>query len=108
MAPTGSGYRIDGGVVRAEDGTIAGSALHCDRAVRNLMSYASIPFARAIVCATAAPARLLGIERECGTIAPGLRADLAVWDDKYEILATIVGGEAVFGAHTLSSARAGV
>lgn len=108
MAPAGTGYRIEGGVVRAEDGTIAGSALHCDRAVRNLMSYASIPFAKAIVCATAAPARLLGIERECGTISPGLRADLAIWDDRYEILATIVGGEAVYGSRYLASARAGV
>jgi len=106
MAPAGTGYRIEGGVVRAEDGTIAGSALHTDRAVRNLMAYASLPFARAIVCATASPARLLGIERECGTIAPGLRADLAVWDENYEILTTIVGGEAVFGAHLLANARA--
>ncbi len=71
MAPAGSGYRIAGGVVRAEDGTIAGSALHVDRAVRNLMSYASLPFERAIVSATAAPARLLCIERECGTLAAG-------------------------------------
>ncbi|GAC1310381.1 MAG: N-acetylglucosamine-6-phosphate deacetylase [Vulcanimicrobiaceae bacterium] len=108
MAPAGSGYRVEGGVVRAEDGTIAGSALHCDRAVRNLMSYASIPFERAIVCATAAPARALGIERECGTIAPGFRADLTIWDPAYEILATLVGGEVVHGARTLSNARARV
>ncbi|GAC1348986.1 MAG: N-acetylglucosamine-6-phosphate deacetylase [Vulcanimicrobiaceae bacterium] len=108
MAPTGTGYRIEGGVVRAEDGTIAGSALHTDRAVRNLMSYASLPFARAIVAATAAPAHLLGIGHECGTIAPGLRADLAIWDGAYEILATIVGGEVVYGAHVLAQAGAGV
>lgn len=106
MAPAGSGYRIDGGVVRAEDGTIAGSALHIDRAVRNLMSYASIPFERAIVAATDAPARLLGIGRECGSLAPGKRADLVVWDDRFEVLTTIVGGEAVYGAHHLSSTRA--
>ena len=108
MAPAGTGYRIEGGVVRAEDGTIAGSALLMDRAVRNLMSYASIPFARAIVCASAAPARLLGIERECGTLARGMRADFAVWDDRYEILATVVGGEAVYGAQHLASTRAKV
>jgi N-acetylglucosamine-6-phosphate deacetylase len=106
MAPAGSGYRIEGGVVRAEDGTIAGSALHVDRAVRNLMSYASIPFERAIVNATATPATLLGIERECGTLEAGKRADLSIWDDSYEVLATVVGGEAVYGAQYLASARA--
>jgi len=103
MAPTGSGYRIEGGVVRAKDGTIAGSALHTDRAVRNLMQFAGLPFERAVVNASAAPARLLGIERDCGTIAVGKRADLSIWDDRYEVLATIVGGEAVYGAHHLAS-----
>jgi N-acetylglucosamine-6-phosphate deacetylase len=102
MAPTGSGYRVEGGVVRSEDGTIAGSALHCDRAVRNLMSYASIPFERAIVSATATPARMLGIERERGSIAPGLLADLSIWDASYEVLATIAGGVPVHGAEHLA------
>jgi N-acetylglucosamine-6-phosphate deacetylase len=102
MAPTGSGYRVEGGVVRSEDGTIAGSALHCDRAVRNLMSYASIPFERAIRSATATPARMLGIERERGSLAPGLRADLSIWDPSYEIVTTIVGGVPVFGAEHLA------
>jgi len=102
MAPAGSGYRIEGGVVRAEDGTIAGSALHVDRAVRNLMSYASISFERAIVNATSTPALMLGIERECGTIAPGQRADLSIWDDRYEILTTIVAGRPVHGASHLA------
>jgi N-acetylglucosamine-6-phosphate deacetylase len=106
MAPAGSGYRIEGGVVRAEDGTIAGSALHVDRAVRNLMSYASLPLERAIVNATAAPARLLGIERDCGTLAEGKRADLSIWDDRCEVIATIVGGQPVYGAHHLSATRA--
>ena len=105
MAPAGSGYRIEGGVVRAEDGTIAGSALHCDQAVRNLMTYASIPFESAIVNATAAPAKLLGIEHECGTLARGRRADLSIWSADYEILTTFVGGQAVFGErHLLATA----
>ena len=105
MAPAGSGYRIEGGVVRAEDGTIAGSALHADRAVRNLMAYATIPFEQAIVSATAAPAGLLGIEREAGTIARGKRADLSIWSEQYEILTTLVGGEPVFGAQHLRGTR---
>ncbi len=105
MAPAGAGYRIEGGVMRAEDGTIAGSALHQDKAVRNLMSYAALPFERAIVNATATPARLLGIERECGTLEPGKRADLVIWDASYEILTTIVGGEAVYGAHYIANSR---
>lgn len=35
---------------------------------------------QALRLVTAHPARLLGIEREVGTIEPGKRADLAIWD----------------------------
>ena len=98
MPPAGSNYRIEGGVVRSEDGTIAGSALHIDQAVRNLMAYADIPFEQAIVHATNSPARLLGLEREMGMVAAGRRADLAVWDDAFMPIATFVGGSVVHGA----------
>jgi N-acetylglucosamine-6-phosphate deacetylase len=105
MPPAGSGYKVEGGVVRAEDGTIAGSALHIDEAVRNLMKYAAIPFETAIVNATRSPARLLGLERELGTLEPGKRADLSVWAADHAVLATIVGGLPVFGALHLVDAR---
>jgi N-acetylglucosamine-6-phosphate deacetylase len=107
MPPAGSGYRIEGGVVRAEDGTIAGSALHIDEAVRNLMRYADIPLETAIINATRTPARLLGLERELGTIEPGKRADLSIWDTEYKVIATLVGGVPVYGAaHLYKPSRA--
>jgi len=106
MPPAGSGYRIEGGVVRAEDGTIAGSALHIDQAVRNLMQYADIPFETAVVNATRSPARLLGLERDLGTLEPGKRADLSIWDGEHHVLATVVGGVPVFGsAHLYKPSR---
>jgi len=74
--------------------------------VRNLMEYASIPFEVAIVNATAAPAAMLGIERECGTLERGKRADLSIWTEQHEILATVVGGVPVYGAQHMSEARA--
>src|SRR5665213_943162 len=76
--------------------TIAGSALLMDQAVRNLMAYADIPFETAIVNATRSPARLLNLDRELGTIEAGKRADLSVWSDEYQVLATIVGGVPVY------------
>ena len=106
MPPAGSGYRIEGGVVRAEDGTIAGSALLIDQAVRNLMAYADVPFETAVVSATRSPARLLHLESEVGTIEPGKRADLSVWNAEYHVIATIVGGLPVFGGAHLYRARA--
>lgn len=96
MPPTDPGYHIDGGVVRSADGTIAGSALRLDQAVRNYMSYAQIPFAQAIVAATHAAAKLIAHDGEMGRIAPSMRADLSFWDKDYAIVATMVGGRFVF------------
>ena len=97
MPPAGPGYHIEGGVMRAEDGTIAGSALRADEGVRNYMAYTELPFAKAIVAATYAPARLLSLEREMGRIATGMRADLSFWDEEFSVIGTMVGGHTVFG-----------
>lgn len=97
MPPSGPGYRVEDGLVRAEDGTIAGSALRIDQAVRNYMDYTELPFERAISAATRAPAQLLGLQRDMGSIAKGMRADLSLWDENYNVIGTIVGGHVVHG-----------
>lgn len=99
MPPADASYHIEGGVMRSSDGTIAGSALRIDQAVRNYMSYAEISFAQAVMGATHAPAKLIGQDREMGRIAAGMRADLSFWDEDYTIIGTMVGGEIVYGLH---------
>ncbi len=96
MPPADPGYHIAGGVMRAADGTIAGSALRIDEAVRNYMSYAQVSFAQAIVGATHAPAKLIRHDGEIGRIARGLRADLSFWDADFQVIGTMVGGRFVF------------
>jgi len=102
MPPVASGHHVRDGVVRTEDGTIAGSVLTPAQAVRNFMEFASLPFERAIIGATYAPARLLGLEREIGHLHVGARADLSLWDEHHRVIATFVGGRCVYiadGAH---------
>ncbi len=96
MPASDPGYHIEGGVMRSAEGTIAGSALRIDEALRNYMSYAQIPFAQAIVAATHAPARLIGHETELGRVTRGARADLSFWDREYGVIATMVGGGFVY------------
>ncbi len=98
MPAADRGYHIEGGVMHAADGTIAGSALQMDQAVRNYMSYAELPFERAVVAATLAPAKLVRHDHLLGHIAPGLRADLSFWSPQHEVIATMVGGELVYNA----------
>jgi N-acetylglucosamine-6-phosphate deacetylase len=96
MPASDPGYHIEGGVMRTADGTIAGSALRIDEALRNYMSYAQIPFAQAIVAATHAPARLIRHDAEMGRVARGARADLSFWDREYQVIGTMVGGRFVY------------
>ena len=106
MPPAGPGYHIEGGVMRAEDGTIAGSAVQIDDSVRNYMAYTELPFERAVVAATYAPAKMLGLENEMGRVSAGMRADLSFWDAAYKPFATMVGGTFVHGDLRAPAARA--
>ena len=96
MPAAGPGYHVEGGVMRSEDGTIAGSALRIDQALRNYIEYTELPFAKAVIAATYAPARLIGYDTTLGRVIPGLRADLSFWNSRHDVVATMVGGEMVF------------
>ncbi len=69
----------DGLPPRRGDGTLAGSALSMDRAVRNAVVLGGWTLAEAVAAASTHPARLLGLT-DRGAIAPGLRADLVLLD----------------------------
>jgi N-acetylglucosamine-6-phosphate deacetylase len=106
MPPAGPGYHIEGGVMRSEDGTIAGSAVRIDQSVRNYMAYTELPFERAVMAATYAPAKMLSLDGELGRVAPGMRADLSFWNEAYMPVGTMVSGTFVFGALNAPAARA--
>jgi len=75
-------------------GKLAGSVLTLDRAVRNVMTFASWPLANAVRMTTLTPAKLLGISSDRGTLAPGCIADLVVLTPKGEVVKTIIAGQA--------------
>lgn len=73
-------------------GKLAGSVLTMDRAVRNVMRFARLTFPDAIRLATLNPARVLGIEKRKGVLAPGAEADIAVFSPEGEVRQTIIAG----------------
>jgi N-acetylglucosamine-6-phosphate deacetylase len=79
------------GVVRDEDGVLAGSAVTMIEAVRNVHRL-GVPLEEAVRAASEVPARLLG-ETSLGRLEVGLPADVVVLDDSLEVVRTLVAGE---------------
>ncbi|MCU1428594.1 MAG: nagA [Actinomycetia bacterium] len=74
VATDADGIRFDGDAAYLSDGTLAGSGLTMERAVRNVVML-GVPVAVAVTMATTNPARVLGLT-DRGRIVPGARADL--------------------------------
>ena len=82
------------GVPRLPDGTLAGSALTMDRAVRNVVGAAGVGLVDAVTAAAATPAALLGLD-DRGALVPGRRADVVALTDGLEVAGTWVAGAPV-------------
>jgi N-acetylglucosamine-6-phosphate deacetylase len=84
--------REQGGLLRDDQGVLAGSTLDMASAVRNMMAQTGVPLRSAAAMASAVPARFLGLQHETGTIAAGLKADLVLVDDDLTVLRTWISG----------------
>ena len=76
-----------------DDGTIAGSVLKLNEAVRNLYENSDLELYEAVKCASLNPAKALGVDNEIGSLEAGKRADIIIADEKFNILTTVLGGE---------------
>ncbi|MEE1942344.1 N-acetylglucosamine-6-phosphate deacetylase [Streptomyces sp. TRM 70361] len=86
--------RVTDGVARlAEGGSIAGSTLTLDRALRRAVTVDGLPVEDAVRALSANPARLLGVADRVGSIEPGKDADLVVLDAEYRLTGVMRKGE---------------
>jgi N-acetylglucosamine-6-phosphate deacetylase len=85
----------DIGAVRLADGTLAGSTLSLDQAVRNLVAFAGVPLVDAVRAVTAAPAAVLGLG-DRGAVVPGAVGDLVLLTPSGEVVATVVAGRVAY------------
>jgi len=89
---------VSEGVGMLEDGSaIAGSTCRMIDGVRQLVEVVGIPLQEAVQMATYNPACALGLETEIGVLQTGARADFVIFNDRFEVAQTWVGGQIVFG-----------
>jgi N-acetylglucosamine-6-phosphate deacetylase len=83
--------------VRNTDGTLAGSTLTMDQALRNLIAYTGCNLDEGLLCATRTPADLIGA-RDRGRLEVGTVADVVLLDRDHEVQITICAGHVAFVA----------
>jgi N-acetylglucosamine-6-phosphate deacetylase len=80
------------GCLRLDDGTLAGSVLTMDEAVRYVVNVVGLDLGDALAMASRVPATFLRRDNELGRIAPGHLASLVHLDDDLRVLETWVEG----------------
>ncbi len=91
----GETIAVRNGRTSNEKGSIAGSVITMLDAAKMMQSLGASEVELARMTATN-PAQLLGIERDCGSIEVGKRADLVAIDQDEQVKLTIIGGQVVF------------
>lgn len=89
---------VDDTCCRLASGSLAGSILAMDQALRNLVALTGCPLEEALQTITTTPARAINLDHERGQIAEGYVADLVLLSPDLHVRGTLVGGELVYTA----------
>ena len=81
------------GEARLEDGTLAGSVLKLNEALRNFYNYTKISLPELLATVTKIPAEKLNLK--CGELKEGYPSDLVLFDTNFEIKYCFLDGELV-------------
>jgi N-acetylglucosamine-6-phosphate deacetylase len=92
----GRNVTVRRGAVRLASGSLAGSILTLDRAIRHTVTCTGIGWSEAIGMATQVPATIASVAHRKGKVAPGGDADLVALDDHGFVQRTWVRGHLAY------------
>ncbi|HKG53925.1 MAG TPA: N-acetylglucosamine-6-phosphate deacetylase [Anaerolineales bacterium] len=87
---------IENGAVRLPNGTLAGSVLTMERALKNVCSATERSLAEMWITSSLNAARAIGVSSRKGSLEVGKDADLVLLDEAFGVKLTVVQGEVVF------------
>ncbi len=91
----GQAVTVKDGIARIANGSLAGSTLTMDKAIRNMVSFTDLPLQKIIAMASAVPARAMRLSNK-GKLAAGCDADIVLLNRELEVMLTIIGGKIVY------------
>ncbi len=78
------------------DGTIAGSVLKLNEAIKNVWRNTDIPLYKIVAAASLNPAAAIGFSDKKGSFEKGKDADIIITDNEFNVISAIVNGELKF------------
>ena len=82
---------VEGNRASLEDGTLAGSVLKLNDALKNMTTVTSMTLVEVVNAVTKIPAQKLGLKK--GELKVKYDADIVIFDENFSIISTIVAGE---------------
>lgn len=89
---------VKNGSARLEDGTLAGSVLTMDQALRNMLQFTDLALPEVVKMMSLNPAKLLNMDYKIGQIKKGLQADLVILNKELKVKEVFIKGESRYRA----------
>lgn len=88
---------VEDGVAKLPDRTaFAGSVATADRLVRNMINLVGVSLFNSVKMITQSPAKIMGIDKQKGSLEAGKDADIVIFDEQINIEKTFVNGRMVY------------
>jgi N-acetylglucosamine-6-phosphate deacetylase len=89
-------YISENGLARYLDGTFIGSTMNLAKIIKNFKAFTNCTLKDAINTVTLNPARILGIDKQKGSLNEGKDADIVLIDPDFNVQYTIIAGKTVY------------
>ena len=92
----GQAVVVDKTSARLKDGTLAGSILKFNEALKNMKENSTLNILELVKMATIVPAKVIKMENEVGSLEVGKKSDIIFIDENFGVERTIVEGQVLY------------